>query len=72
MTLVAGEYEFTCDECKGDGSVEVVQGDGNDEPQLVWDRCDDCHGEGTLSVDEEEAAEKIKWGQTPIHMPAAS
>jgi DnaJ-class molecular chaperone len=71
MELVEGEYEFTCDECKGDGSLQYVRADEEtDEPDLVWDECDDCHGEGTVRVDEQVAAEKIEYGQTPIRTPA--
>ncbi|CQR59188.1 sle1_021 (plasmid) [Streptomyces leeuwenhoekii] len=74
MALVAGEYEFTCDECDGDGSVQVTQPPEEEggEPTLGWGSCDDCFGEGRLLVDEEEAAEKIRWGQTPTRTPAAS
>lgn len=73
MALVAGEYEFTCDECDGDGSVQVIQPpeDEDSEPTLGWGRCDDCFGVGRLLVDEEEAAEKIKYGQTPTRAPAS-
>jgi len=75
MELVEGEYEFTCDECKGDGSVQVLQGildEATDQPDFRWDKCDDCHGDGTVCVDEQVAAEKIEYGQTPIRTPAAS
>jgi DnaJ-class molecular chaperone len=74
MALVEGEYEFTCDECHGDGSVQVIQPpeDEDGEPTLGWGRCDDCFGDGTVRVDEEEAAEKIRWGQTPIRTPSAT
>ncbi|WP_405759823.1 hypothetical protein OG234_15915 [Streptomyces sp. NBC_01420] len=72
MELVPGEYEFTCDECNGDGSVQVIRADDNDEAERVWDRCDDCYGEGTVRVDEEEAAEMIEdGGRTPIRTPAS-
>lgn len=68
MTLVEGEYEFTCDECDGDGSVFTsVEAEGPS-----WVRCDDCFGEGKLLVDEKEAAEKIRWGQTPTRTPSAT
>lgn len=73
MELVEGEYEFTCTDCDGDGSVQVLHGiidEATGEPDLVWDKCDDCHGEGTVRVDDEEAAEKIEYGQTPIRTPA--
>lgn len=76
MELVAGEYEFTCAECDGDGNLQYLrittETEDDDEPELVWDKCDDCRGEGTVCVDEEEAAEKIKYGQTPIRTPAGS
>ncbi|MFD9042601.1 hypothetical protein [Streptomyces bottropensis] len=74
MALVEGEYEFTCDECDGDGSVQVIQAvdEDSDEPELAWDKCEDCRGQGTVCVDEEVAAEKILYGQTPIRTPAAS
>lgn len=76
MALVEGEYQFTCDECKGDGSLQYVQavvdevGDETDEAELVWDKCDDCNGDGTVCVDEKVAAEKIQYGQTPLRTPA--
>ncbi|MFJ8727742.1 hypothetical protein [Streptomyces sp. NPDC093269] len=74
MALVEGEYEFTCDECNGDGSVQVIRAtdEDSDEAELVWDRCDDCRGQGTVTVDDEVAAEKIAYGQTPIRTPAGS
>lgn len=77
MELVAGEYEFTCTECDGDGSMQAVQlwddsNDDTEEPNLVPVLCEDCHGAGTVRVDEEEAAEKIECGQTPIRTPAAN
>lgn len=72
MELVPGEYEFTCYDCDGDGSVQVVQGTDDDEPELVWDKCDDCRGEGTLIYDEEEAAEAIEVGRTPLRTPSAT
>ncbi|MCX5174429.1 hypothetical protein [Streptomyces virginiae] len=65
MALVAGEYEFTCSECDGDGSLQVIGTEG----ELVWGKCDDCHGEGSVRVDEEEAAERIECGQTPLRTP---
>lgn len=67
MTLVEGEYEFTCDECDGEGSVFTgVEAEGPS-----WVRCEDCFGDGRLLVNEEEAAEKIRWGQTPTRTPAS-
>ncbi|PSK57053.1 hypothetical protein B0E38_02584 [Streptomyces sp. 111WW2] len=69
MTLVEGEYEFTCDECNGDGSV-ATGAEAGEGPS--WVECDDCFGEGQLWVDETEAAEKIRWGQTPTRTPAAT
>ncbi|MEV0642324.1 hypothetical protein AB0I77_46910 [Streptomyces sp. NPDC050619] len=60
MELVPGEYEFPCYECDGDGSVQVIRGTDDDEPELVWDKCDDCRGEGTFIYDEQEAAEAIE------------
>lgn len=74
MTLIEGEYEFTCDECDGDGSVQVIQPPDDEdggEATLGWGRCDDCFGDGRLLVNEVEAAEKIRWGQTPTRTPAA-
>ncbi|WP_399559435.1 hypothetical protein [Streptomyces chartreusis] len=71
MALAQGEYEFECDECNGDGNVQVIQADDDtDEPELVWDRCDDCRGQGTVCVDDKEAAEKIGLGHTPLRTPA--
>jgi DnaJ-class molecular chaperone len=72
MELVPGEYEFTCCECDGDGSVQVIRGTDDDEPGLVWDRCDDCRGEGTFIYDEKEAAEAIEAGRTPLRTPSAT
>jgi DnaJ-class molecular chaperone len=72
MQLVPGEYEFECDECHGDGSVQTVRATDGGEAELVWDRCDDCRGQGTVSVDEEEAAEAIKYGRTPLRTPSAT
>jgi DnaJ-class molecular chaperone len=74
MALVEGEYEFTCDECNGDGSVQVIElvDEDTDEAQLVSEICEDCRGKGTVSVDETVAAEKILYGQTPIRTPAAT
>lgn len=65
MALVAGEYEFTCSECDGDGSLQVIGTEG----ELVWDKCDECRGEGTVSCDEMEAAEAIEVGRTPLRTP---
>ncbi|MFE7246088.1 hypothetical protein [Streptomyces sp. NPDC057580] len=72
MELVPGEYEFTCYECDGDGSLQVIRGTDDDEPELVWDKCDECGGEGTVSYDEEEAAEAIEVGRTPLRRPSAT
>lgn len=69
MGLTPGEYVFACDECDGDGSVQVVQGDDEDEAELVWSRCEDCSGEGTVVYDEVEAAEAISLGSTPLRTP---
>ncbi|MFF9497962.1 hypothetical protein [Streptomyces flaveolus] len=54
--------------------MQVIQPpeDEDGEPTLGWGRCDDCFGDGTVRVDEEEAAEKIRWGQTPIRTPSAT
>lgn len=71
MTLTPGEYEFTCSECRGDGSLQGVTGDENDEAVIVWIQCEDCHGDGTVCIDEEEAAERIELGHTPIRTPDA-
>ena len=74
MALVEGEYEFTCDECDGDGSVQAVQGlidEATGEPDLVWVQCEDCYGQGKVWVDEKVAAEKILYGETPTRTPAA-
>lgn len=73
MALVPGEYEFTCDECDGDGSLLYARINDDDEPEQAWDKCDDCHGEGTVVMDEHEAADAIEWGgRTPIRTPAAT
>ncbi|WCN03675.1 hypothetical protein [Streptomyces sp. M92] len=65
MDLVAGEYVFACLECDGDGSLQVIDLEG----QLVWERCFECHGEGVDYLDEEEAAERIDSGYTPLRTP---
>lgn len=46
-------YKFTCPECEGEGVNDVGT-------------CDDCHGSGCIFVDEEEAAEFIKYGSFPV------
>lgn len=71
MALMPGEYTFTCDECDGTGSVQVIREDpyAPDGCSLGPADCDDCHGEGTVVMDDEEAAEAIKWGRTPIRTP---
>ncbi|MEU4173667.1 hypothetical protein [Streptomyces sp. NPDC026589] len=74
MALVAGEYEFECNECE-DGSVKVLHGmldEATDTPDLRWETCDDCRGQGKVWVDEEVAAEKILYGQTPTRTPAGA
>lgn len=73
MALVEGEYEFECDECDGDGSVQVAEtvDEDSDEVQLVSEICEDCRGRGKVWVDETVAAEKILYGQTPTRTPAA-
>jgi DnaJ-class molecular chaperone len=73
MALVEGEYEFTCSECNGEGSLQVLQGiyKPTGEPDFGWARCDDCHGEGTVCVDDKEAAERIELGHVPIRTPAS-
>ncbi|MFF1358730.1 hypothetical protein [Streptomyces sp. NPDC058297] len=73
MALVPGEYVFECDECDGDGSVQAV-GEDDEAPDgcsLSWEKCEDCRGEGTMSLDEDEAAEAIDCGRTPIKTPTA-
>ncbi|MFF1400221.1 hypothetical protein ACFVZD_41435 [Streptomyces sp. NPDC058287] len=75
MDLVPGEYEFECDECNGDGNVQVIREDDQapDGCSLFWDQCDDCRGQGTVTMDEDEAAEAIEVsGRTPIRTPAAT
>lgn len=74
MELVPGEYEFTCSECKGDGSLQYVRADDetDEQPELVWDKCEECRGDGTVCVDEEEAADWIEVGLTPLRTPAGS
>lgn len=74
MALAEGEYEFECDECNGDGSVQAIQGvdEETDEPDLIWVQCEDCFGQGKVWVDEKVAAEKILYGQTPTRTPAAT
>jgi DnaJ-class molecular chaperone len=68
MALVEGEYEFTCTECDGEGSLFTsVEAEGPS-----WVTCDDCRGEGTVCVDEEEAAEFIEVGHAPIRTPASA
>ncbi|MFH8760336.1 hypothetical protein [Streptomyces atroolivaceus] len=68
MALVAGEYKFTCSDCQGDGSVQSIGTDG----ELYWDQCDDCLGAGSVDVDEQDAAERIDLGQTPLRTPPTS
>lgn len=68
MALAEGEYEFLCDERKGDGSVQVLVGmidEATDTPDLRWEKCEDCFGQGKVWVDEIVAAEKMEYGQTP-------
>ena len=65
MALVPGEYVFKCLECSGEGSIEVIIG----EDQTDWERCPDCGGAGEQIVDEEEAAERIDYGRTPLRTP---
>ncbi|WNI20266.1 hypothetical protein [Actinacidiphila sp. ITFR-21] len=74
MALVEGEYEFECDECDGDGSVQVIWAEVEDSDEVgpAWAKCEDCRGEGVVWVDEKVAAEKILYGQTPIRTPAGA
>jgi hypothetical protein len=73
MALAAGEYEFTCGECKGTGTLQYVRGDEETgEAYLDPGDCCDCDGEGTVTVDEQEAAEWIEVGHTPLRAPADS
>lgn len=67
MTVVPGEYVFKCLECDGEGSIEVIIG----EDETVWERCPDCGGAGEQFVDDEEAAEYIDCGHTPLRTPEA-
>jgi hypothetical protein len=80
VTLKPGEYVFKCLECDGKGSVEVGglgdEGDGEDwaDPHFnheltFWEDCSECHGTGEVFVDEEDAAEYVKWGHTPLRAP---
>ncbi|WP_346230136.1 hypothetical protein [Microbispora maris] len=64
--LEAGEYVFECLECNGDGSVKVIVS----ERDFVWETCSDCRGEGVQYLDEEEAAERIDAGYTPLRTPS--
>jgi hypothetical protein len=66
VELPPGEYTFTCPDCEGDGSVQVIQLDG----ELLWERCDRCGSEGFLRVDEEEAAEFVELGTQPLSGPS--
>jgi hypothetical protein len=74
MALVAGEYVFECLECNGDGSIEVIEAiEGSDDEQdcqVVGEICSDCSGEGVQYLDEEEAAERIDTGYTPLRTPS--
>ncbi|WP_157744470.1 zinc finger-like domain-containing protein [Micromonospora viridifaciens] len=65
--LIAGEYVFECWECDGRGAIEVIV----DEHGLSQEDCSDCNGEGVQYVDEEEAAERIDGGYTPLRTPSA-
>ena len=65
MGLEIGEYVFTCDECHGSGTLSVIQPDGD----LQDEDCFECDGSGQVTVDEDDAAEKIKWGQAPLSRP---
>ncbi|MER5916429.1 hypothetical protein ABT124_40085 [Streptomyces sp. NPDC001982] len=67
MALIAGEYVFACLECDGDGSLQVIDLDGQG---LVWEDCFECHGEGVEYLDEEEAAERIDTGYMPLRTPS--
>jgi DnaJ-class molecular chaperone len=67
MALVAGEYVFECLECNGEGSIEVFD---VEQDQVVWVTCSDCSGEGVQYLDEEEAAERIDTGYTPLRTPS--
>lgn len=69
MELVPGEYEFSCYECDGDGSVQVVHANDGEEPELIWAKCEDCRGTGVFLYDETEAAEAIECGRTPLRTP---
>jgi len=76
MTITPGEYEFTCSECRGEGSVQVLVGmidEATDTPDLRWEKCEDCWGDGTVTVDETDAAERIlELGHTPLRTPPTS
>lgn len=73
MELPWGEYEFTCSECKGTGSLQYVREDEETgEAYLSEEDCCECNGERTVTVDEEEAAEWIEVGHTPLRSPASS
>lgn len=73
MDLVPGEYVFTCLECEGDGSIQVITEDEEapDGVTLTPELCPDCRGEGVEHMDEEEAAEMISLGHTPLRTPSA-
>ena len=65
LKLTPGEYVFKCTDCNGDGTVQMIDPDG----ELVWEKCPDCYGEGQLRVDEDEAAEFISCGHIPVSRP---
>jgi len=65
MSLEIGEYVFACDECNGSGTLPVIQPDG----VLQDEDCFECEGTGKVTVDEDDAAEKIRWGQVALSGP---
>lgn len=65
MDLVAGQYEFPCLECDGEGSLQVIDTAGS----LVSELCPECYGKGVQYLDEEEAAERIDSGFMPTRSP---
>jgi hypothetical protein len=41
-----------------------------EQDELVWVTCSDCSGDGVVYVDEEDAADRIDTGYTPLRTPS--
>jgi DnaJ-class molecular chaperone len=75
--------EEPCPTCNSEGFVDVLIAQGENETvrkpchdcdgvgsPKVWMTCQDCHGTAEIFVDEEEAAELIAQGHTPLRTPS--